>query len=322
MRPRTLAAPVLLTATLAALYACGTEDHGHDAPAGRDPVSTQDAATATTEARARRAGDPDPDSVAPTGSPGSGRLIAVYEPARDPKLQPVADFLEKRKVLDEIADYANARVKLPTDIGVEATSCDEANANYDAFNRQIRYCHEFAAQARAAYAQPDGKGHRPTAKEVDDQLVGFTNGIVFHELGHALINLYDLPVTGKEEDAVDQLSVLMLASGDEKHADYVIDTINAWAYFADSDESRAATASPSDPAQQSDKYADEHSLNEQRYFNWACWLYGSNEKAYASVVQNDENPDGVLPSSRAAQCGAEFKKIDKSWHTLLKPYLK
>ena len=37
----------------------------------------------------------------------------------------------------------------------------------------------------------------------------------FHELGHALSNVLDLPITGKEEDAVDQLSTFLLAEGDD-----------------------------------------------------------------------------------------------------------
>lgn len=40
--------------------------------------------------------------------------------------------------------------------------------------------------------------------------------MLFHELGHAFISLYDLPITGREEDAVDQFAAILLAMGDEK----------------------------------------------------------------------------------------------------------
>ena len=35
----------------------------------------------------------------------------------------------------------------------------------------------------------------------------------FHELGHCLIDVWDLPTTGREEDAVDQLAMFVLLDG-------------------------------------------------------------------------------------------------------------
>lgn len=32
----------------------------------------------------------------------------------------------------------------------------------------------------------------------------------YHEVGHALVDVLELPITGKEEDAVDQLSTYVL----------------------------------------------------------------------------------------------------------------
>ncbi|MGW0720527.1 DUF4344 domain-containing metallopeptidase [Streptomyces sp. NPDC002778] len=58
-------------------------------------------------------------------------------------------------------------------------------------------------------------------------------------------------------------------------------------------------------------------MNTQRYYNWACWLYGSDPKGFGSIV-NDE----VLPESRRERCPAEYEQIRRSWTTLLDPYLK
>ncbi|SDL38773.1 DUF4344 domain-containing metallopeptidase [Streptomyces indicus] len=242
-------------------------------------------------------------------------LVPVIEPGMTPPNKKEEQFFTRGKVLDDIAAYANTRIKVPGPIGIVATNCDEENANWDSYRRQIRFCYEFATKARETYQQPDDKGRKPAAKEVDDSVAGFTNGVVFHELGHALIDLYDLPTTGKEEDAVDQLSMLLLASSDAKHTGYAIDTINAWGAFAAVDETK-------DAGERLDQYADEHSLNAQRFYNWACWLYGSDPEAFESVVLSDSNPDGVLPGARAGNCKNEFNRISKAWTTLLKPYLK
>lgn len=169
---------------------------------------------------------------------------------------------------------------------------------------------------RQLFEQPDDNGKTPSSKEVDDNVVGFTNGALFHELGHGLISLYNLPTTGKEEDAVDQLSVFLLSSSDEKHRNYIVDSINAYGALATLEEANE------DATDRLGQYADEHSLSSQRFYNWACWLYGSDTKAYASVVESDDNPDGVLPPERAERCKGEFDQLSHSWSTLLKPYLK
>lgn len=246
---------------------------------------------------------------------GKGKVIAVYEPGYTPAGEKTRQFLEKNKVLDDIAALANARVALPQDVALMGRNCDESNAYWNAQRRDIRFCYEFEESTRKLFEKPDD-GKKPSTKDVDEDIVGFANGIVFHELGHALVSLYDLPVTGKEEDAVDQLAVVLLTSGKQRRDDYVTDTINAWGRMASDKEVDKSAADLLDA------YSDEHSLNAQRYFNWTCWLYGSDPEAYQSVVQEDEHPDGVLPSARAGQCEDEYKKLSKSWNTLLKPYLK
>lgn len=54
---------------------------------------------------------------------------------------------------------------------------------------------------------------------------------------------------------------------------------------------------------------DEHSLDAQRFYNLICWLYGDDEKKYASFVK-----DGVLPEDRAERCEHEFEQLSKIGH--------
>src|SRR4029078_13036153 len=50
--------------------------------------------------------------------------------------------------------------------------------------------------------------------EVKAAVLSTTRFVLHHELGHALVDLLNLPVTGKEEDAVDQLATVVLLSSD------------------------------------------------------------------------------------------------------------
>ncbi|MFD4370899.1 DUF4344 domain-containing metallopeptidase [Streptomyces sp. NPDC058486] len=269
------------------------------------------APSATDTASASAPASPSPSASA---SAGTGKLVVSYAPPEAASDQPAETFLKETQVLDEVAAFADSLVALPHDVPLKAASCGVANAFWNPDTKDITYCYEFLGALRPVYEKQETTGTaNQRAAAVDEDLVGLTNGVLFHELGHGLVAMYDLPITGKEEDAVDQLSALMLASGGEKYQEYAIDTINAWGGLAEAEEAGDKTA---------EVYADEHSLSIQRFYNWACWLYGSDPDAYDSVVETDGNPDGVLPEERAAQCPREFEQINNSWSTLLQPYLK
>lgn len=61
-------------------------------------------------------------------------------------------------------------------------------------------------------------------------------------------------------------------------------------------------------------YADEHSLDKQRFFNLVCWVYGSNPEKHEDLVGDD-----FLPEARAQRCPGEYQQIDRSWSRLLQP---
>ncbi len=60
----------------------------------------------------------------------------------------------------------------------------------------------------------------------------------------------------------------------------------------------------------------EHSLNEQRFFNPLCWVYGQDPGRFQNLVQ-----EGHLPGARADRCPREWEQIDKSWTALPEPHL-
>ncbi|GHH08480.1 hypothetical protein GCM10018780_43680 [Streptomyces lanatus] len=269
-------------------------------------------ATTSTEDTVRRfkAGP----ATSPSASADRGDLVVSYEKPEKPADRRTEAFLKRTKALEGVSDYADDLIALPYDVPLRAKSCGQANAFWNPQTKDITYCYEFVDTLRQIYEEQETEG---SAKEreaaVEQDLVGLTNGVLLHELGHGLIAMYDLPATGEEEDAVDQLSALLLASGDDEHQQYAIDTINAWSGLA---EAESAGNMPAD------EYADEHSLSIQRFYNWSCWLYGSDPGRYKWIVKREGNPDGVLPEERAERCPEEYAKIARAWSTLLEPYLK
>ncbi|MFE2557646.1 DUF4344 domain-containing metallopeptidase [Streptomyces sp. NPDC059352] len=244
--------------------------------------------------------------------PGPGLLVVEYGDAATAQDLTEQRFLQLNEVLESSAAHTNALIGLPHDVPLIALSCGEINAFWDPESQGIGFCYELAAYYRGVFEQLNTAGtEAQRARATEDDLIGISNSVVFHELGHALIDLYDLPATGREEDAADQLSTLLLA-GDSLHQEYAVSAIRAWGALA------AATEQGDIEGQAS----DEHALDAQRYYNAICWLYGSDPSAFQGVVQTETNPDGPLPAERAAQCPEEYEKISKAWNTLLAPYLK
>lgn len=126
----------------------------------------------------------------------------------------------------------------------------------------------------------------------------------YHELGHALIDQLQLPVLGREEDAADTLSALLIHEiWDEDSATAMIyDTANGfWLY------SEMAEANGDDLA-----FSDVHSLDLQRYYNLVCLFYGGNPD-----VREDVAIELELPEDRALTCPEEFEQASDSWGMML-----
>ncbi len=126
----------------------------------------------------------------------------------------------------------------------------------------------------------------------------------YHELGHALMDVLQLPVLGREEDAADTLSALLIHDiwDEESATQLVYDTARAYSWY-----DAEASAAGYEPA-----LSDEHSLDLQRYYNLVCLYYGANPDARAEAAQDLE-----LPPERAERCPAEFAQVEASWGGLL-----
>lgn len=127
---------------------------------------------------------------------------------------------------------------------------------------------------------------------------------LYHELGHALIDIEAVPIFGQEEDAADVLSVLLIDAFFEEDDAVALayDTASAF-----SQEAQRAEAEGDAPA-----YWDVHGPDEQRYFNTVCLFYGANPEE-----RDDVAADLGLPEERAESCPDEFDLANASWGAVL-----
>jgi len=124
--------------------------------------------------------------------------------------------------------------------------------------------------------------------------------IFYHELGHAVIDIEDVPIFAQEEDAADVFSTLMIDAFWENDAAEALSFQAANGFWAE--------ASWREYAGESIEWADVHSPDERRYYNTICLFYGANPEE-----REDFAEDLGLPDERAESCVEEFELADESW---------
>lgn len=228
-----------------------------------------------------------------------------YTPAAEAENPAAVHRLRSRRVLDETAERLAAQFHLRHPLRVEADTCSgDPNAFYepDPPPARIRLCVELVDDLHQFWSAEAADSLIPP-EDVDDAIDGALRFTLYHEVGHALVDLLDLPAVGREEDAADQIATLLLDDGTEAGAQAALD--GAEAYYEE----------PPNP--DSAAYWDEHGLGAQRFYNVACLVYGRDPEARADLVGED-----YLPKERADVCEEEYARSVAGWRRLLEPYLR
>ena len=175
-------------------------------------------------------------------------------------------------------DWLNKTFKLPYDVTVGIGECgawmnpeNAVNAYYDPNQKEIIYCYElmelhyevmdylrlhgyeFASSIFCKPIEPNcTKFNPPTA----DRTQNVIDTVFYHEIGHAVIDIFDLPIPAAHEDNADGASAYILLEFTENGVGNEAIRDAAWEYFL---------LSSVEGLEFSD-YADEHSLNIQLHF--------------------------------------------------------
>ncbi|RUR06587.1 hypothetical protein ELY15_13020 [Legionella sp. km772] len=138
-----------------------------------------------------------------------------------------------------------------------------------------------------------------------------TRFLLYHELGHALIDAYHLPVLGQEEDAADALSAVISLKYLPKGFQVLVDGAD---FFYLLDQVIGTDAS---------SYWDEHSLNRQRYYRLLCFAYGKVPNLVEQKIQYYyKGALNTFIKERSDYCHYGYNETYFSWMLLLQPYLK
>lgn len=161
-----------------------------------------------------------------------------------------------------------------------------------------------AAAARAASMAEDEDGlDSDQIFDVREFALGNARFFLFHEAGHMLISELDLPVLGREEDAVDMLATLLMLHADTEEDDQaLVDSVDGWTL---SSEWRYANDEEED-------LSAAHALDDQRAYNMACLMIGKDPDWFVETADDLE-----ITQDRRGECVHEYELARKSWFGLL-----
>lgn len=230
-----------------------------------------------------------------------GDFIVEHLAVENPRYKEIDRQVKEEKLLEKAADKLNRALILPKDLYLRTKDCNEVNAYYNPSEESVTICYELMEHFFKTF-----KSAGDTDEKAYDKMFAAVQFVFLHEIGHALIDYYKLPVTANEEDAADRCSAYInLEELGDEGVKAVLAAADAFAI-----ESKQGTRSER-------QLADEHLLQEQRFYNSLCMTYGSNPDKYASFVT-----EGYLPKDRAVRCPSEYQRTVESWKNLLEPWRK
>ena len=165
-----------------------------------------------------------------------------------------------------------------------------------------------ASRAFALAHAPTGRLDEQQQERVVEFVAGNALFTLGHELGHAVVSEFNLPVLGREEDAVDAFATLaLLHVGTDFTHGVLVDSAHGLMLIGERD-ARMGVA----PA-----FYGEHGLDRQRAYKIVCLMVGSDPATFGDLARRAN-----LPEERQETCKDDFEQAKISWLRLLEPHLR
>jgi hypothetical protein len=231
----------------------------------------------------------------------NSKIEFAYFPPKNVKYQATMDRLKSRQVLEQLSQFLSP-LRLPHKLYLVTMECqnDSASPFYNGDSWAIFLCYEFS-EILDKFAPKRGKPTQGFSH--DEVVVGVYAGVVLHEAGHAVFDMLDVPVFGREEDAADEMAIFIALQFSKDVARTVT---RGYAYFW------SILGDPKEWAQ----YSDEHGTSSQRLYNTLCLAYGGDPQTFKEFVDK-----GWLPKARAANCAAEYQQVRSAFEKTILPFV-
>jgi hypothetical protein len=247
--------------------------------------------------------------AAPAAPEQLGRIQIEYVPPTKPALQKTYQEVKNRRVLERTKEIFSP-FRLSEDLYIKAVECDgKPNTYFDHEDDRptVKICYQYLK------AIHDKMPKKPTKAGITPRevMVGQFVFAAAHELGHALFEIYNIPIFGRQEDAADQFATYyILQFGGERARRLILGAAYAYTGFV-----KQLTGNPKVTLPLA-AFSSDHGQPEQRFYNLVCIAYGYDPKLFAGAVDKK-----WLPSTRAKVCNLEYGNLRYAVKTLINPHI-
>jgi hypothetical protein len=236
----------------------------------------------------------------------SNRVSVVYVATDDLVLKKIYSLLRDRRALERVQEMLSP-LHLPEELTIKTAECGVVNSWYkrENFKPTVTICYEYLRQIL------DSLPNETNAAGItrDDAAAGQFFWLTFHEVGHAVFDIFDVPIFGHPEDAADNFATYILLQFGRGQARRLIGGA-AWAwrsYLGDYKRNPVVRKRIS-------AFADSHGQPEERFYNLLCLAFGA-----APVEFSDA--DGYLPPTRLSKCEFEYRVLVNAFHKEISPHI-
>jgi putative metallopeptidase DUF4344 len=228
------------------------------------------------------------------------RIDIAYLPPKNAAHRPLYELLMRSRVLEKMQALLGP-FRLPRRVVLKVEGCD-GTANAFSGDDAVTVCYEYIDEIwRNLPGEKTPEGVAPI-----DAFVGPLVDVFFHEFGHVVFYMLQVPVFGREEDAADQFSAyLMLNFGYAEARRLIAGTAHQFRR----DLKPRITLKLGD-------FSDTHGAPATRFYNLLCIAYGANPDLFSDFVSNRQ-----LPIERAIGCHDEFRELAHAFKTLIRPHI-
>jgi hypothetical protein len=242
-----------------------------------------------------------------------GKAVPFYGETPDAEQQKLLGALRGMQLAERMATVVNSTLRIKTDLGVGFARCGRINAFFDPQRRSVVICYEFIDMVGQTARQDTDFLMKLPREQFAKIINGLLWSVYFHELGHAVIHINNVPVTGREEDVADQFAVWFAVNFVNLNETPII-MPSIWFWNRLALERNIPTMSEDERRH---FLSNEHSLDEQRVYNMACWVLGTGSEGGAKTAAYAK-----LPEERAKRCFGEYAGLDAAMKRGFKKYFK
>jgi hypothetical protein len=258
---------------------------------------------------AARAQDAAGQDLKVTEQAQSGAIHIAYEAPKNPEHQKVYELMKERHALETLQNIFSP-FRLPVGLNIKTVGCDGvSNAWYQRVARQptVSLCYEYLQEIQQGLP----KETTPAGITPGDALVGQLFFAMAHEVGHAMFDIFDVPILGRQEDAADQFAAyVMLQFGGDRARRLVTGAAYSYKAYIKNYKQKPNVTLPLAA------FSSDHGSPEERFYNLLCMAYGYDAKVFADLVEQE-----YLPKTRAKNCLYEYKDLEYAVGQVFAPHI-